>query len=199
LCHLSDSLSSSFVAALATANARIASLEAELNASRKAYDVAAAAKANAEKSQKAALGKAKKAEKALAEANKEHALREQAVAERLHTMSTAAESKFFDLSFYFRLLLHWYTCYPLSLLVFSICAEFTGVSPSALQTDDDPLMNAVNLLEENWISIQETFELVGRVLSWLFVGLWPKKRVAIPKDNLTELAKSFDTAEDPTL
>jgi hypothetical protein len=96
LCHLSDSLSSSFVAALAIANARIASLEAELNASRKAYDVAAAAKANAEKSQKAALGKAKKVEKALAEANKEHALREQAVAERLHTMSTAAESKFFD-------------------------------------------------------------------------------------------------------
>jgi hypothetical protein len=35
--------------------------------------VAAAAKATAEKSQKAALGKAKKAEKALAEANKEHA------------------------------------------------------------------------------------------------------------------------------
>ena len=89
---------SSFVAALATTNARIASLEAELNASRKAYNVAAAAKANAEKSQKAALGKAKKAEKALAEANKEHAQREQAVAERLHTMSTAAESKCFALS-----------------------------------------------------------------------------------------------------
>jgi hypothetical protein len=60
-------------------------------------------------------------------------------------------------------------------------------------------MNAVNLLEENWISIQETFELVGRVLSRLFVGLWPKRRAAIPKDNLTDLAKSFDTAEDPTL
>jgi hypothetical protein len=87
-----------FVAALATANARIASLEAELNASRKAYDVAAAAKANAEKSQKAALSKAKKAEKALAEANKEHAQREQAVAERLHTMSTTAESKCLALS-----------------------------------------------------------------------------------------------------
>jgi hypothetical protein len=70
---LFDSLSSFFADALATANARIASLEAELNASRKAYDVAAAAKANAEKSQKSALGKAKKAEKALAEANKEHA------------------------------------------------------------------------------------------------------------------------------
>jgi hypothetical protein len=65
--------------------------------------------------------------------------------------------------------------------------------------DNDPLMNAVNLLEENWISIQETFELVGRVLSRLFVGLWPKKRAAMPKDNLTELAKSFETTEDPTL
>jgi hypothetical protein len=73
-------------------------LEAELNASRKAYDVAAAAKANAEKSQKVALGKAKKAEKALADANKEHAQREQAMAERLHTMSATAESKHFALT-----------------------------------------------------------------------------------------------------
>jgi hypothetical protein len=62
-----------FVAALATANARIASLEAELRALQKAYDAAATAKASAEKSQKAALGKAKKAERALADINKEHA------------------------------------------------------------------------------------------------------------------------------
>jgi hypothetical protein len=54
------------------ANARIASLEAKLSASQKAYDVATAAKANAEKSQKLALSKAKKAEKALANAKKEH-------------------------------------------------------------------------------------------------------------------------------
>jgi hypothetical protein len=100
-CYLSEFLSSSFVVALATANARIASLEAELNASQKAYDVAAAAKANADKSQKVALGKAKKAEKALADATKGHAQREQAVAERLHTMSSAAESKRFALSFLF--------------------------------------------------------------------------------------------------
>jgi hypothetical protein len=60
-------------------------------------------------------------------------------------------------------------------------------------------MNAVNLLKENWISIQETFELVSRVLSWLFAGLWLKKRVTVLKDNLTKLAKSFDTTEDPTL
>jgi hypothetical protein len=79
------------------------------------------------------------------------------------------------------------------------CSEFIEVSPSSLQMDDDSLMNAVNLLEENWISIQETFELVSRVLSRLFAGLWPKKRATVPKDNLTELAKSFDTTEDPTL
>jgi hypothetical protein len=60
-------------------------------------------------------------------------------------------------------------------------------------------MTAVNLLEESWISIQETFELVSRVLSRLFVGLWPKKRATVPKDNLSKLAKSFDTTEDPTL
>jgi hypothetical protein len=72
LCCLFDFHSSSAGAALAIANARIASLEAELSASQKAYDVAAAAKASAEKSQKSALGKAKKAEKALADANKEH-------------------------------------------------------------------------------------------------------------------------------
>jgi hypothetical protein len=86
-------LASSFVVALATANARIASLEAELRASQTAYDAAAAAKASAKKSQKSALVKAKKAEKAFADTQKDHAQREQAVAERLHTMSTAAESK----------------------------------------------------------------------------------------------------------
>jgi hypothetical protein len=85
-----------------------------------------------------------------------------------------------------------------SFLFFS-CTEITGVSPSSLQTDNDPLMDAVNLLEANWISIQETFELVSRVLSRLFVGLWPKKKSMMPKDNLTELAKSFDTVDEPTL
>jgi uncharacterized membrane protein YdbT with pleckstrin-like domain len=72
------------------ANARIASLEAEISASRRAFDVATAAKANAEKLHKSALAKAKKAEKALADANKEHLQREQAMAERLHMMSAAA-------------------------------------------------------------------------------------------------------------
>jgi hypothetical protein len=61
----------------------------------------AAAKASAEKSQKSVLGKAKKAEKALANANKEQILREEAVTEHLHTMSNTAEGKCFALSFYF--------------------------------------------------------------------------------------------------
>jgi hypothetical protein len=76
--------------ALATANARISSLEAELNASRKAFDAATAAKVSAEKSTKSALAKAKKAEKALTDANKEHLQREQAVTEWLNMMSAAA-------------------------------------------------------------------------------------------------------------
>jgi hypothetical protein len=59
----------------------------------------AAAKASAEKSQKSVLGKTKKAKKALADANKEQALREEAVTERLCTMSGAAEGKCFALSF----------------------------------------------------------------------------------------------------
>jgi hypothetical protein len=133
----------------------------------------------------------------LADVNKEHAQREQAVAERLHTMSSAAKSKFFDLPFVF--LTSAALLYLLSLVFLFSFAEFTGVSSSALPIDDDPLMDAVNLLEGNWISIQETFELVSRVLLRLFAGLWPKKRVTVPKDNLTKLTKSFDTTEDPTL
>jgi hypothetical protein len=57
------------VGALSAANACLSSLEVELEASRKAWDVVAAAKTTAEKSTKSALAKAKKAEKALAGAN----------------------------------------------------------------------------------------------------------------------------------
>jgi hypothetical protein len=62
--------------ALSVANARISSLEAELEASRKSWDVAAAAKTAAEKSTKSAVAKAIKAKKALADANRERAQRE---------------------------------------------------------------------------------------------------------------------------
>jgi hypothetical protein len=85
--------------ALATANARISSLEAELNALRKAFDAATTAKVSAEKLTKSALTKAKKAKKALTDANKEHLQREQAVAERLNMMSAAAGGTYYLLLF----------------------------------------------------------------------------------------------------
>jgi hypothetical protein len=57
----------------------------------------------------------------------------------------------------------------------------------------------VNLLEANWISIHEIFELVSRILTWMFIGLWSKKKAEAPKDDLKKLAKAFDTTKDPIL
>jgi hypothetical protein len=138
----------------------------------------------------------------LADAHKEQAQREEAVTEHLRTMSAAAEGKCFALSLIstpIALLYSLIHFFPFFSFVLLCCAGFIGVSSSSLQPGDDPLLTAVNLLEANWISIQETFELVSRVLSRLFVGLWPKKKAEVPKDNLVKLAKAFDTTEDPTL
>jgi hypothetical protein len=85
---------------LAAANARISSLEAELEASRKAWDAATAAKATAEKSTKSALARAKKAEEALYDANKEHVQREQAMIERLNKMSALAGGAYHAFPFF---------------------------------------------------------------------------------------------------
>jgi hypothetical protein len=60
-------------------------------------------------------------------------------------------------------------------------------------------MATVNLLERNWISVQEIFELVNRVLTRLFVGLWPKQKAEVPQNDLKKLAKAFDTTDDPIL
>jgi hypothetical protein len=70
---------------------------------------------------------------------------------------------------------------------------------STPQPGDDPLLAAVNLLEANWISVQDIFELVSRVLSRMFVGLWPKKKAKVPVNDLNNLAKAFDTNDDPLL
>jgi hypothetical protein len=72
------------------------------------------------------------------------------------------------------------------------------VAPLQLD-DEDPLMAAVNLLELNWMSVQEVLELTRRVLTRIFVGLWPKKKADMPADDLKKLAAVFDTAEDPIL
>jgi hypothetical protein len=77
--------------------------------------------------------------------------------------------------------------------------ERTKVSSSTLQPDDDPLMAAVSLLEANWISVQEILELVNRVLTRIFVGLWPKQKAEVPDNDVKKLAQAFDTTEDPIL
>jgi hypothetical protein len=87
----------------------------------------------------------------------------------------------------------------LIILFVPACRE-NGVSLAPLQlVDEDPLVAAVNLLELHWISVQEVLELTRRVLSQIFVGLWPKKKVDMPTDDLKKLAAVFDTPEDPIL
>jgi hypothetical protein len=85
---------------LAAANARISSLEAELEASRKAWDVAIAAKTTAEKSTKSALARAKKVEKSLADANKERIQREKVITERLNKILALAGGKYHAFPFF---------------------------------------------------------------------------------------------------
>jgi hypothetical protein len=184
--------------ALKAANARVASLEAELEASRTAFDAATAAKVNAKKSAKSALAKAKKAEKDQATAKKEHLQREQAMAKWLNQMFAAAGGTitfFYFVSFLALLCLLMYSfsavcCFP-------GFAEYSEVSASSLHPDKDPLLAAVSLLEANWISVREIFELVNRVLTWIFVRLWPNKKANVP--DLKNLAKAFDTDDDPIL
>jgi hypothetical protein len=60
-------------------------------------------------------------------------------------------------------------------------------------------MAAVSLLEANWISVQEIFELVNRVLTRIFVGLCPKQKAEVPNNYVKKLAQAFDTTEDPIL
>jgi hypothetical protein len=88
---------------LAVANARISSLEAELEASRKAFDAATTTKTSAEKSSKSALAREKKEEKALSDANNAHPQREQAVTERLNKMSALAGGEYHAFLFFIEL------------------------------------------------------------------------------------------------
>jgi hypothetical protein len=89
------------------------------------------------------------------------------------------------------------------LLIFFLCpfvsVEHTGVSLAPLQPDDDPLMAVVNLLELNWISIQEIFELASHGLTRIFIGLWPNKKADVPTADLKKLDAAFDTPEDAIL
>jgi hypothetical protein len=104
--------------ALMTANARIASLEAELEASRKSWDVSIAAKVAAENSAKLVATKAKKAEKALADADQGRVQREQAITKRLNQISALLVVSI--VMFSFCLFAHSSTCWCL-LIISCLC------------------------------------------------------------------------------
>jgi biopolymer transport protein ExbB/TolQ len=78
---------------LATALARIATLEAELKTSTEALKDANAAKVSTKKAAKSAETRAKKAKKALADASQKQTKQEQSVVERLDEISTSVGSK----------------------------------------------------------------------------------------------------------
>jgi hypothetical protein len=81
-----------------------------------------------------------------------------------------------------------------------LLAEKIGVSLVPPQLiDEDSLMAAVNLLELHWTSVQEVLVLTRRVLTRIFVRLWPNKKADMPIDDLKKLAAAFDTTEDPIL
>jgi Flp pilus assembly protein TadB len=87
-----------FVVALATALARVASLETELKTTTEAFKDANTAKVSADKAAKAVETRDKKAEKALAEATQKQVKREQAMVERLDEICTSVDSKCFVVS-----------------------------------------------------------------------------------------------------
>jgi hypothetical protein len=124
------------------------------------------------------------------------------VAKRLKKMAVVAGGTYYTFLFLFVDLL-----ILLCLLIYSffvvLCflgfAEYTEVFASTLQPDDDPLMAAVSLLEANWISVREIFELVNCVLTRIFVRLWPKQKAEVPDNDVKKLAKAFDTTDNPIL
>jgi hypothetical protein len=130
--------------ALSTANARIASLEAKLEASQKAWDVATATKAAAEKSAKVAATKAKKAEKALADADQGRIKREQAITKRLNQVSALAGCKY------------------LSALLLSTCSSF-----DLLMVAYYPLFLLFVFLQRKLAYLWRRCSRMMKILSWL--------------------------------
>jgi hypothetical protein len=61
---------------------------------------------------------------------------------------------------------------------------------------EDPLLDAVGVLELNWKLAHDILQRVCHALIRLFPGLFSKKRNEIPTDNLQRLVDAFDTIED---
>jgi hypothetical protein len=64
-------------------------------------------------------------------------------------------------------------------------------------SSEDPLLDAVDVLESNWKLLQNILQQTRHVLIHMFVGFWPKKKDEMPAYNLRKLIVAFDTIEDP--
>jgi hypothetical protein len=185
--------------ALAAALARVAALEAELKTFSEALKDANTAKVSAKKAAKETEARAKKAKKALAEANQKQSKWEQVVVGRLDKISTSVGSKCFTLSLSFGKVSS-VDIICLSYLYFYDAAEKLGEVWRLRQGNSkDPLLDAVDVLESNWKLAQDILQRTRHVLIRMFVGLFPKKRDEMPAENLRKLVAAFDTIEDPVL
>jgi hypothetical protein len=73
--------------------------------------------------------------------------------------------------------------------IYKLCAE----------QSDDPLVDAVGVLECNCRNAWDVLQRTRHVLTRLFFEFFPKKKDDMPTMNLKRLVKAFDTIKDPML
>jgi hypothetical protein len=184
-----------FAVALATALARVASLETKLKTTTEALKDASTAKVSADKAAKAVETKAKKAKKALAEATQKQAKREEAVVERLDAICMSVGSKCLYLAKVTSV-----DMLLLAYLYFCDAAEKLGeVWKLWQESAKDPLLDVVEVLESNWWLARDVLQRTRHVLTRIFTGSFLRKKDELPADNLKKLVKAFGTIKDPIL
>jgi hypothetical protein len=121
---------SPFIFLFCTVDASTVALEAELDASRKAWDIATTAKVATEKTAKSAETKAKKAEKALVTADQKGAQRDRTVVEHLDRISAlfGGKHRVSIFCFFFLVLLVASFFSPSLVFVFYAAAEKVGLT-----------------------------------------------------------------------
>jgi hypothetical protein len=67
------------------------------------------------------------------------------------------------------------------------------------EQSDDPLVDAVGVLECNCRNAWDVLQRTQHVLMRLFFEFFPKKKDDMPTTNLKRLVKAFDTIKDPML
>jgi hypothetical protein len=72
--------------------------------------------------------------------------------------------------------------------------EFWGLRQASFE---DPLLDAVDVLESNWKLARDILQQTRHVLICMFISFCPKKKDEMRADNLQKLVAAFDTIEDP--